>query len=111
VRAQDDWRPADGRTNADVLTGWDGEIAVAVQWAHASGTETLGWGDTVVYLSAGGVLDPPSPLGLVGGGGGGESLYLAKPSFVVSIAIVSSVAHTYARVNATRSFSTAAGIA
>ncbi|MGA9718117.1 MAG: protease pro-enzyme activation domain-containing protein [Acidobacteriaceae bacterium] len=51
----------------------------------ASGTETLGWGDTVVYLSAGGVLDPPSPLGLVGGGGGGESLYFAKPSWQKSL--------------------------
>jgi subtilase family serine protease len=47
----------------------------------ASGTETLGWGDTVVYVNAGGVLDPPSPLGLVGGGGGGESLFFAKPSW------------------------------
>ena len=51
----------------------------------ASGTETVGWGDTVVYLSAGGVLDPPSPLGLVGGGGGGESLYFAKPSWQKSL--------------------------
>ena len=51
----------------------------------SSGTETVGWGDTVVYLSAGGVLDPPSPLGLVGGGGGGESLYFAKPAWQKSL--------------------------
>lgn len=47
----------------------------------SSSHQTVGWGDTIVYLNTGGVLDPPQPLGLVGGGGGGESLYFAKPSW------------------------------
>jgi subtilase family serine protease len=46
-----------------------------------SGTQTLGWGDTVSFLNLGGVLDPPEPLGFLGGAGGGESLYFAKPSW------------------------------
>jgi subtilase family serine protease len=46
-----------------------------------TGTETVGWGDTVTYINLAGVLDPPEVLGLVGGGGGGESLYFAKPSW------------------------------
>jgi subtilase family serine protease len=50
-----------------------------------TGTETVGWGDTVTYISLAGVLDPPQVLGLVGGGGGGESLYFAKPSWQKSL--------------------------
>lgn len=50
-----------------------------------SDTETLGWGDTVTYISLGSVVDPPEVLGLVGGGGGGESLYFAKPSWQKSL--------------------------
>jgi subtilase family serine protease len=50
-----------------------------------AGTETVGWGDTVTYISIAGVLDPPQVLGLVGGGGGGESLYFAKPAWQKSL--------------------------
>ena len=48
---------------------------------HGSGYETLGWGDSFVEINDGGVLDPPAPLPFVGGGGGGESIYFAKPSW------------------------------
>jgi subtilase family serine protease len=46
-----------------------------------SGRETLGWGDSLVALNVGGLLDPPAALPFVGGGGGGESIYFAKPSW------------------------------
>ena len=48
---------------------------------NGSGHQTLGWGDDVVYLYGGGVFDPPLTYGLVGGGGGGESIYFPKPSW------------------------------
>jgi subtilase family serine protease len=45
-------------------------------------TITTSWGDTWSFLTAGGsVIDPPEPLGLIGGGGGGESTYWPKPSW------------------------------
>jgi subtilase family serine protease len=47
----------------------------------ASGTETVGWGSNITNLSSGNVLDPPVPTGLYGGGGGGESVFFAKPSW------------------------------
>jgi subtilase family serine protease len=50
-----------------------------------SGTQTLGWGDSATFLAAGGPLDPPEPYGLLGGAGGGESLYFAKPSWQKSL--------------------------
>ena len=46
-----------------------------------SGFQTLGWGDTFTLLDDAGVLDPPMVLGLVGGAGGGESTFFAKPSW------------------------------
>ena len=39
----------------------------------------LGWGDMLSYLDADGVEDPPFPAGQLGGAGGGESTYFAKP--------------------------------
>ena len=51
----------------------------------STGTETVGWGDTVTYINLAGVLDPPEVLGLVGGGGGSESLYFAKPAWQKSL--------------------------
>jgi subtilase family serine protease len=50
-----------------------------------SGTVPVGWGDTVTFLGADGALDPPEVLGLVGGGGGGESLYFPKPAWQKSL--------------------------
>jgi subtilase family serine protease len=50
-----------------------------------TGTETVGWGDIVTYINLAGVLDPPEVLGLVGGGGGGESLYFSKPAWQKSL--------------------------
>jgi len=47
-----------------------------------SGFMEVGWGDNITYIADGGVLDPPQPLGfLVGGAGGGESTYYAKPAW------------------------------
>ncbi len=45
----------------------------------------LGWGDTLVEIDADGVLDPPVGLGLIGGAGGGESTYFAKPGWQASL--------------------------
>jgi subtilase family serine protease len=43
---------------------------------------TTAWGDTISFLVGGdSVLDPPEPLGLIGGGGGGESIFWPKPSW------------------------------
>jgi subtilase family serine protease len=47
----------------------------------ASGTETVGWGSNITNLINGNVLDPPVPTGFYGGGGGGESVFFAKPSW------------------------------
>jgi subtilase family serine protease len=46
-----------------------------------SGFRTLGWGDSATILAAGGPFDPPAGIGLLGGAGGGESLYFPKPSW------------------------------
>jgi subtilase family serine protease len=49
-------------------------------------TITTSWGDTVTFLASGGaVMDPPIPYGLVGGGGGGESVYWPKPTWQASL--------------------------
>lgn len=45
-------------------------------------TITTAWGDTLTYLEAGGsIFDPPVGIGLIGGSGGGESIYWPKPSW------------------------------
>jgi subtilase family serine protease len=49
-------------------------------------TITTSWGDTVTALEEfGSVQDPPSLFGLIGGGGGGESIYWPKPSWQSSL--------------------------
>jgi subtilase family serine protease len=51
---------------------------------HPGATVTTAWGDTLTFLESGGsVVDPPSfgLIGLIGGGGGGESVFWAKPSW------------------------------
>jgi len=49
-------------------------------------TITMAWGDTLTYLEAGGaVSDPPEGIGLIGGGGGGESTFWPKPSWQHSL--------------------------
>jgi subtilase family serine protease len=48
-------------------------------------TITTSWGDTLTFLDAGGPLDPPEPLGLVGGGGGGQSIFFPKPAWQASL--------------------------
>ncbi|MGA9528792.1 MAG: S53 family peptidase [Terriglobales bacterium] len=49
-------------------------------------TITTSWGDTLSYLESGGsVYDPPFPIGLIGGGGGGESVYWLKPAWQASL--------------------------
>lgn len=58
-----------------------GGTTVINQNTGASGRQELGWGNNGVIINEGGVLDPPSQIGLFGGGGGGESIFFAKPSF------------------------------
>jgi subtilase family serine protease len=54
--------------------------------SNPGSTITTSWGDTWVYLSSGStVLDPPLPYGLWGGGGGGQSVFWAKPSWQASL--------------------------
>jgi subtilase family serine protease len=53
----------------------------------SSGYFPVGWGDDLTYLSFGdGPLDPPEFFGFLGGAGGGESLYFAKPSWQKKLA-------------------------
>jgi subtilase family serine protease len=52
---------------------------------HPGSTVTTSWGDTLTYLAAGGPLDPPEPIGLIGGGGGGQSIFFPKPSWQASL--------------------------
>jgi len=53
---------------------------------HPGSVITTSWGDTWTYLIAGGsVLDPPEPLFLYGGGGGGESVYWPKPAWQAAL--------------------------
>lgn len=46
-----------------------------------SGFLSVGWGDTISFLDDYGVIDPPNFVEFLGGGGGGESTYWAKPSW------------------------------
>jgi subtilase family serine protease len=53
---------------------------------HPGSTITTSWGDTWVLLLTNGVVDdPPSPFGLFGGGGGGESVFWPKPTWEKSL--------------------------
>jgi subtilase family serine protease len=45
------------------------------------GQQVAGWGNNATYIALGGPADPPFELGFLGGAGGGESVYLAKPSW------------------------------
>jgi subtilase family serine protease len=59
-----------------------GGTSILNDLSHPGATITTSWGDTVTYLEAGGsVVDPPEVLGLIGGGGGGESVFWPKPSW------------------------------
>ena len=54
--------------------------------ANPGSTITTVWGDTLTYLAFfGGVSDPPQGIGLIGGGGGGESVFWPKPSWQHSL--------------------------
>jgi subtilase family serine protease len=46
---------------------------------YGSGSETLGWGTSIVEVNDNGVLDPPLVLPFNGGSGGGESIFFPKP--------------------------------
>jgi subtilase family serine protease len=59
-----------------------GGTSVFNDFLHSGQYITTSWGDTLAFLEAGGtVLDPPEPIGLIGGGGGGTSVFWAKPSW------------------------------
>jgi subtilase family serine protease len=54
--------------------------------SHPGSTITTSWGDSLVYLSSNSVVsDPPAAFGLYGGGGGGESVFWAKPSWQAAL--------------------------
>jgi subtilase family serine protease len=63
-----------------------GGTSILSDWSNPGSTITTSWGDTFSFLGFGTtVLDPPEPLGLIGGGGGGESLFWPKPSWQVGV--------------------------
>jgi subtilase family serine protease len=63
-----------------------GGTSVFNDFVHSGELITTSWGDTLVFLEAGGsVQDPPAPYGLYGGGGGGESVFWPKPSWESAI--------------------------
>ena len=49
------------------------------------GDVTAGWGNDAAYIALGGPLDPPFALGFLGGSGGGQSQYFAKPSWQTGV--------------------------
>lgn len=49
------------------------------------GDVVAGWGNNAAYIALGGPLDPPFALGFLGGAGGGQSQYFAKPSWQKSL--------------------------
>jgi subtilase family serine protease len=54
--------------------------------SHPGSTITTSWGDTLAFLAfPGEVLDPPEAYGFIGGGGGGQSVFWAKPSWQASL--------------------------
>ncbi len=54
--------------------------------ANPGSTITTAWGDTLTFLVGGGtVVDPPEGIGLIGGGGGGESVFWPKPAWQKSL--------------------------
>jgi len=63
-----------------------GGTSIGIPNGTDAGAET-GWGNNATYLSFGtaSVLDPPKPLGNIGGSGGGESTFIAKPSWQLSL--------------------------
>lgn len=64
-----------------------GGTSVLNDFVRPGQTITTSWGDTVAFLKyRGAVQDPPLEIGLLGGGGGGESVFWPKPSWESSIA-------------------------
>jgi subtilase family serine protease len=51
---------------------------------YGTGQVVAGWGNNDEFLNLGGVVDPPFG-GFVGGAGGGESVYFAKPTWQKSL--------------------------
>ena len=49
------------------------------------GDVVAGWGNNAAYIASGGPLDPPFALGFLGGSGGGQSQYFAKPSWQTGV--------------------------
>jgi subtilase family serine protease len=49
------------------------------------GEIVTGWGNNATYVALGGALDPPFVLGFLGGAGGGQSQYFAKPSWQTGV--------------------------
>ena len=49
------------------------------------GDVVAGWGNNAAYIALGGALDPPFALGFLGGAGGGQSQFFAKPSWQTGV--------------------------
>lgn len=49
------------------------------------GDVVAGWGNNAAYIALGGPLDPPEQVGFLGGAGGGQSQFFAKPSWQKSL--------------------------
>jgi subtilase family serine protease len=63
-----------------------GGTSILNDLSHPGSTITTAWGDTLSFLASGSsVADPPFSIGLIGGGGGGESVFFAKPSWQASL--------------------------
>jgi subtilase family serine protease len=62
-----------------------GGTSILNDLSNPGSTITTAWGDTLVYLDADEVFEPPLALGLIGGGGGGESIFWPKPSWQKSL--------------------------
>jgi subtilase family serine protease len=62
-----------------------GGTSILNDLSNPGSTITTAWGDTLVFLDAFEVFDPPLAYGFIGGGGGGESIFWPKPSWQKSL--------------------------
>ena len=49
------------------------------------GDVVAGWGNNAAYIALSGALDPPFAFGFLGGAGGGQSQFFAKPSWQTGV--------------------------
>ena len=63
-----------------------GGTSLGIPTGSGSATTQVGWGNNITYMAFSGIInDPPFSNGFIGGSGGGESTFFAKPSWQKAI--------------------------